>query len=162
MNVAGGKGCQCGDLPVFISALRADSIAAKNGKIQVSVCVCLVCSVHGCVCVWAIRRACVCMWVCICVIRLYRRWGDVYNQSGVHCRWIQTPPLAAYTSTHTCTLLLAFFPLLNLQEGDILLSINGNSLLGRTHLEAIQTIKSVMSATTVRMELIQVSAALVN
>jgi len=74
MNVAGGKGCQCGDLPVFISALRADSIAAKNGKIQ---------------------------------------------------------------------------------EGDILLSINGNSLLGRTHLEAIQTIKSVMSATTVRMELIQ-------
>jgi len=41
MNVAGGKGCQCGDLPVFISALRADSIAAKNGKIQVSVCVCV-------------------------------------------------------------------------------------------------------------------------
>ena len=38
MNVAGGKGCQCGDLPVFISALRADSIAAKNGKIQVCVC----------------------------------------------------------------------------------------------------------------------------
>jgi len=67
------------------------------------------------------------------------------------------PPLAAYSM-----LLLAFFPLLKLQEGDILLSINGNSLLGRTHLEAIQTIKSVMSATTVRMELIQVSAVLVN
>ena len=71
-----------------------------------------------------------------------------------------TPPLAAYTCTHTRTLLLAFFPPPNLQEGDILLSINGNSLLGRTHLEAIQTIKSVMSATTVRMELIQVSAVL--
>ena len=41
MNVAGGMGCQCGDLPVFISALRADSIAAKNGKIQVRVCVCV-------------------------------------------------------------------------------------------------------------------------
>ena len=58
MNVAGGKGCQCGDLPVFISALRADSIAAKNGKIQVrgcesvSVCHCVECAcVCGCACV---------------------------------------------------------------------------------------------------------------
>ena len=48
MNVAGGMGCQCGDLPVFISALRADSIAAKNGKIQVCVCVCVcVCGCEG-------------------------------------------------------------------------------------------------------------------
>ena len=53
MNVAGGMGCQCGDLPVFISALRADSIAAKNGKIQVCVCVCG--GGGGCMC------ACMCV-----------------------------------------------------------------------------------------------------
>ncbi len=35
MNVAGGMGCQNGDLPVFISALRPDSVVAKCGKVQV-------------------------------------------------------------------------------------------------------------------------------
>ena len=36
MNVAGGRGCQCGDLPVFVSALRPNSVVARNGRIQVS------------------------------------------------------------------------------------------------------------------------------
>ena len=35
MNVAGGIGCQNGDLPVFISALRPDSVVARSGKVQV-------------------------------------------------------------------------------------------------------------------------------
>ncbi len=35
MNVAGGVGCQNGDLPVFISALRPDSVVARSGKVQV-------------------------------------------------------------------------------------------------------------------------------
>ena len=44
----------------------------------------------------------------------------------------------------------------HVQKGDILLSINGVSLVGRTHQEAIQTIKSMTPAATIRMELIQV------
>ena len=37
MNVAGGVGCQNGDLPVFISALRPDAVVAKSGKVQVKI-----------------------------------------------------------------------------------------------------------------------------
>ena len=44
----------------------------------------------------------------------------------------------------------------HVQKGDVLLSINGVSLVGRTHQEAIQTIKSMTPAATIRMELIQV------
>ena len=36
MNVAGGVGGQVGDLPVYISAIRAESAVARSGKIQVS------------------------------------------------------------------------------------------------------------------------------
>lgn len=35
MNVAGGVGGQVGDLPVYISAIRAESAVARSGKIQV-------------------------------------------------------------------------------------------------------------------------------
>ena len=35
MNVAGGKGSDPGDLPIFISALRPDSVAGRCGQIQV-------------------------------------------------------------------------------------------------------------------------------
>ena len=35
MNVAGGMDCHCGDLPVFVSALKPNSVAARSGKIQV-------------------------------------------------------------------------------------------------------------------------------
>jgi hypothetical protein len=41
------------------------------------------------------------------------------------------------------------------QKGDILLSINGVSLLNKSHMEAIQLIKSVMGSPSVRLELIQ-------
>jgi hypothetical protein len=36
MNVAGGVGGQIGDLPVYISAIRAESAVVRSGKIQVS------------------------------------------------------------------------------------------------------------------------------
>ena len=35
MNVAGGIGCQVGDIPVYISAIRPESAVARCGKIQV-------------------------------------------------------------------------------------------------------------------------------
>ena len=35
MNVAGGVGCLCGDLPVFVSDIKPDSIIQKCGRIQV-------------------------------------------------------------------------------------------------------------------------------
>ena len=60
------------------------------------------------------------------------------------------------THTHTHTTFLLFLSS-HVQKGDILLSINGISLVGRTHQEAIQTIKSMTPAATIRMELIQVS-----
>ena len=36
MNVAGGAGGSVGDLPIFISAIKPDSIVAQCRKIQVS------------------------------------------------------------------------------------------------------------------------------
>ena len=45
MNVAGGLGGQCGDLPVFISDIREDSVIGRCEKVQVCVDVCV------CVCV---------------------------------------------------------------------------------------------------------------
>ena len=42
-----------------------------------------------------------------------------------------------------------------LQKGDLLLNINGVSLLNKTHSEAIHLIKSVMSSSSVRLDLIQ-------
>ena len=42
-----------------------------------------------------------------------------------------------------------------LQKGDIILSINGVSLLGKSHAEAIQVIKSAVPLSVVRIELIQ-------
>ena len=36
MNVSGGFGSEGGDLPIYISALRPDSIVWKCGQIQVS------------------------------------------------------------------------------------------------------------------------------
>lgn len=42
-----------------------------------------------------------------------------------------------------------------LQKGDLLLNVNGVSLLGKTHTEAIQLIKSVMGSSLVQLELIQ-------
>ena len=47
MNVAGGMGCQDGDLPVFISALRPDSVVARSGKVQVG----LLCMLLELVCI---------------------------------------------------------------------------------------------------------------
>ncbi len=44
---------------------------------------------------------------------------------------------------------------LSVQRGDILLSINGTGLSARPHAEVIQAIKSMTSASTVRLELIQ-------
>ena len=41
------------------------------------------------------------------------------------------------------------------QKGDIILKINDVSLLGKPHSEAIQLIRSVMTASTIRIELIQ-------
>ena len=41
------------------------------------------------------------------------------------------------------------------QKGDIILKINDIPLLGKQHCEAIQMIKSIMTASTIRMELIQ-------
>ena len=35
MNIGGGKGGKTGDLPIFISDLRSDSVAWKSGQIQV-------------------------------------------------------------------------------------------------------------------------------
>lgn len=42
-----------------------------------------------------------------------------------------------------------------LQKGDVILKINDVPLFGKQHVEAIQLIRSVMSASTIRMELIQ-------
>lgn len=42
-----------------------------------------------------------------------------------------------------------------MQCGDILLSINNISLSNKTHEEAVQTLKSLTSASVVRMELLQ-------
>ena len=36
MNVAGGAGGTVGDLPIFISAIKQDSVVGRSGKIQVS------------------------------------------------------------------------------------------------------------------------------
>ena len=36
MNVAGGAGGTVGDLPIFISAIKQDSIVGRSRKIQVS------------------------------------------------------------------------------------------------------------------------------
>ena len=41
------------------------------------------------------------------------------------------------------------------QKGDLLVNVNGVSLLNKTHSEAIQLIKSVMSSSSVRLDLIQ-------
>lgn len=41
------------------------------------------------------------------------------------------------------------------QKGDIILKINDVPLLGKQHSEAIQMIRSIMAASTIRMELIQ-------
>lgn len=41
------------------------------------------------------------------------------------------------------------------QKGDILLKINDIPLLGKEHAEAIHMIRNIMSASTIRMELIQ-------
>lgn len=41
------------------------------------------------------------------------------------------------------------------QKGDLILNINGASLLNKTHSEAIQLIKSVMGSSSVRLDLIQ-------
>ena len=35
MNIGGGKGSINGDLPIYISDLRPDSVASKSGQIQV-------------------------------------------------------------------------------------------------------------------------------
>jgi len=35
MNIGGGKSSQSGDLPIYISDLRPDSVASKSGQIQV-------------------------------------------------------------------------------------------------------------------------------
>ena len=35
MNVAGGVGCLCGDLPVFVSDIRPDSVVQRCGRVQV-------------------------------------------------------------------------------------------------------------------------------
>ena len=43
----------------------------------------------------------------------------------------------------------------HLQKGDILLTVNGVSLLNKSHTEAIQLIKSAMGSPSVRLELIQ-------
>ena len=40
MNVAGGTGGTAGDLPIFISAIKQDSVIGCCGKIQVSECTC--------------------------------------------------------------------------------------------------------------------------
>lgn len=43
MNVAGGAGSRVGDLPIFISAIKPDSVVGRCTKIQVSeyhICVC--------------------------------------------------------------------------------------------------------------------------
>ncbi|KAL5479626.1 hypothetical protein EMCRGX_G023174 [Ephydatia muelleri] len=74
MNVAGGVGCLCGDLPVFVSDIRPDSVVQRCGRVQ---------------------------------------------------------------------------------KGDVILSINGVSLLGKSHAEAIQVIKSAVPLSVVRIELIQ-------
>ena len=37
MNVAGGTGGTVGDLPIFISAIKQDSVIGRSGKIQVSI-----------------------------------------------------------------------------------------------------------------------------
>lgn len=42
-----------------------------------------------------------------------------------------------------------------MQKGDILLKINDVPLLGKEHSEAIHMIRNIMSASTIRMELIQ-------
>ena len=36
MNVAGGAGSRVGDLPIFISAIKPDSVIGRCSKIQVS------------------------------------------------------------------------------------------------------------------------------
>lgn len=36
MNIGGGKGGNEGDLPIFICALRTDSVAWKSGQIKAS------------------------------------------------------------------------------------------------------------------------------
>jgi C-terminal processing protease CtpA/Prc len=74
MNVAGGTGGTAGDLPIFISAIKQDSVIGCCGKIQ---------------------------------------------------------------------------------RGDILLSINDRSLVGKTHTEAIESVRRLMGCEVVRMELIQ-------
>jgi ligand of Numb protein X 1/2 len=74
MNVAGGTGGTVGDLPIFISAIKQDSVIGRSGKIQ---------------------------------------------------------------------------------RGDILLSINDKTLVGKTHGEAIESVRGLIGCKVVRMELIQ-------
>lgn len=42
-----------------------------------------------------------------------------------------------------------------IQRGDIIVSINGIQLMEKTHLEAVETIKGLTSASLIKMELIQ-------
>jgi ligand of Numb protein X 1/2 len=46
-------------------------------------------------------------------------------------------------------------PILHLQKGDILLSVNGTSLLGLTHAQAVATLKSTVERSMVGLGLLE-------
>ena len=62
------------------------------------------------------------------------------------------PPTLTHTLSHHHTLTHTLPPS---QKGDIILRINSVSLIGKTHAEAIQMIKSITSSSTIRLELVQ-------
>ena len=82
-------------------------------------------------------------------------WGVILIGSDI--AWVQLflyIRAAAYFVINVSCIDLPGFSLCT-QKGDIILKINDIPILGKLHSEAIQMIRGVMAASTIRMELIQ-------